>query len=300
MIKYKVSVIFTLIIFALITYFTLNSSLRRSVFTKFIGAYKLYQTHIISSHIFYRDFSRASEQILNYIEFTQKISKGKNSMLQEIVDVTELVTSKIYTQDEFNEMEGVYIKINEISEDIYKNHIWLARSLSDNRPSQSIKHLNQALRLSKSSEETYREIIRLFSKDKKLTNLMNNYCMNYSTNFGGGSVDRIGAQDEKNFFMGSNSIFAISRDKKSPKNFSLKYGKYYNIRDQKKTKIDFAKICPLNSYARKNIGYLLAIKNKTEVIIETDDDNYPKKNFFTTPKLIHKVSEITNKNWVNI
>ena len=45
---------------------------------------------------------------------------------------------------------------------------------------------------------------------------------------------------------------------------------------------------------------MLAIKNKTEVIIETDDDNYPKKNFFTTPKLIHKVSEIMNKNWVNI
>ena len=56
----------------------------------------------------------------------------------------------------------------------------------------------------------------------------------------------------------------------------------------------------MDSYARKNIGYLLAIKNNTDVIIETDDDNYPKKNFFTTPKLIHKVSEITNKNWVNI
>ena len=53
-------------------------------------------------------------RIIKYIEFTQKISKGKNSMLQEIVDVTELVTSKIYTQDEFNEMERVYIKINEI------------------------------------------------------------------------------------------------------------------------------------------------------------------------------------------
>lgn len=97
-----------------------------------------------------------------------------------------------------------------------------------------------------------------------------------------------------------NWSFIIIGDKKSPKNFSLKYGKYYNIRDQKKTNINFAKICPLNSYARKNIGYLLAIKNKTEVIIETDDDNYPKKNFFTTPKLIHKVSEIMNKNWVNI
>tara|TARA_B100000963_G_scaffold313536_1_gene291547 strand:- start:1339 stop:2259 length:921 start_codon:yes stop_codon:yes gene_type:complete len=174
--------------------------------------YKLYQTHIISGHIYYRDFSRASKQILKYIEFTQKISKGKNSMLQEIVDVTELVTSKIYTQDEFNEMERVYVKINEITDDIYKNHVWLARSLSDDNPGQSIKHLNQALRLSKSSEETYREIIRLFSKDKKLTTLMNNYCMNYFNNFGGGAVDRIGAQDEKNFFMGNNSIFAISRD----------------------------------------------------------------------------------------
>jgi len=212
MIKYKVGIFFTLVIITLITYFTFNSSLRRSAYTKLIGAYKLYQTHIISGHIYYRDFSRASEQILKYIKFTQKISKGKNSMLQEIVDVTELVTSKIYTQDEFNDMEGVYIKINEISDDIYKNHVWLARSLSDNRPSQSIKHLNKALRLSKSSEETYREIIRLFSKDKKLTNLIKNYCMNYFTNFGGGAVDRIGAQDEKNFFMGSNSIFAISRD----------------------------------------------------------------------------------------
>ena len=215
MIKNKLNIIFTtivLIIILFITYFTFDSSLRRYVYTKSIGVYKLYQSHIISGLIFYRDFNGASEQILQYIEFTEKISKGKNSMLQEIIDVTELVTSKIYTQDEFNEMERVYIKINEITDDVYKNHVWLARSLSDDSPSQSIKHLNKALRLSKSSEETYRESIRLFSKDKKLINLMNNYCMNYFNNFGGGAVDRIGAQDEKNFFMGSNSIFAISRD----------------------------------------------------------------------------------------
>lgn len=215
MIKNKLNIIFItiiLIIILLITYFTFNSNSRRYVYTKSIGVYKLYQSHIISGHIFYRDFNRASEQILQYIEFTQKISKGKNSMLQGIIDVTELATSKIYTQDEFNEMERVYIRINEITEDVYKNHVWLARSLSDDSPSQSIKHLNKALRLSKSSEETYREIIRLFSKDKKLINLMSNYCMNYFNNFGGGAVDRIGTQDEKNFFMGSNSIFAISRD----------------------------------------------------------------------------------------
>ena len=88
---------------------------KRYAYSKSIGAYKLYQTHVISGHIYYRDFSKASEQIIKYIEFTQKISKGKNSMLQEIVDVTELVTLKIHNQDEFNEMEKVYIKINESS-----------------------------------------------------------------------------------------------------------------------------------------------------------------------------------------
>ena len=52
-------------------------------------------------------------------------------MLQGILDVTELVTSKAYTQEEFNILENVYIRINEITEDIYKNHVWLARALSD-------------------------------------------------------------------------------------------------------------------------------------------------------------------------
>jgi len=215
MIKNKINKFFTaivLIIVLIITYFTLDSTLRRYVYTKAIGTYKLYQLHVIGGDIFYKDFNSASKQILKYIEFSQKISEGKNGMLQGILDVTELVTSKAYTQKEFNEMQNVYIKINEITDDIYKNHIWLARSLSDDDQNESIKHLNKALRLSKSSEETYREIIRLFSKDKKLINLMNNYCMNYFNNFGGGAVDRIGAQDEKNFFMGSNSIFAISRD----------------------------------------------------------------------------------------
>ena len=31
---------------------------------------------------------------------------------------------------------------------------------------------------------------------------------------------------------------------------------------------------------KKNIGYLIAIKNGVDVISETDDDNYPYKDFF--------------------
>ena len=94
--------------------------------------------------------------------------------------------------------------------------------------------------------------------------------------------------------------FIVIGDNKSPKNFKLKYGSYYNVLSQKKNKTRFSKICPVNNYARKNIGYQIAIKNKSQVIVETDDDNYPKNNFFNNKKLIHKTNEIKNKDWVNV
>ena len=92
----------------------------------------------------------------------------------------------------------------------------------------------------------------------------------------------------------------IIGDKKSPKNFKLSYGQYLNLKSQLKIDSKFAKICPINSYARKNIGYLVSIKNKNEIIVETDDDNFPKKNFFEDKKLIHNAKEIKNKSWINI
>jgi len=75
---------------------------------------------------------------------------------------------------------------------------------------------------------------------------------------------------------------------------------YFNIAKQKNTKLQFAKICPENSYSRKNIGYLLSYIDKNEIIVETDDDNLPKKNFFNEIKIEHKVEKIKNKSWVNI
>ncbi len=89
-------------------------------------------------------------------------------------------------------------------------------------------------------------------------------------------------------------------DLKTPKDFQLKYGIYFDINKQKKLKFDFAKKCPVNSYARKNIGYLISYKNNYETIIETDDDNFPKNNFFKFIELEHRVKEINEKNWVNV
>ena len=74
----------------------------------------------------------------------------------------------------------------------------------------------------------------------------------------------------------NNLNLVIIGDKKTPKNFKINYGKYLNLNSQKKLNFNFTKICPKNSYARKNIGYLLSFNN-SDFIIETDDDNIPKK-----------------------
>ena len=95
------------------------------------------------------------------------------------------------------------------------------------------------------------------------------------------------------------NLFIIG-DKKTPKNFKINYGNYLSIKKQIKTNFIFSKICPKNNYGRKNIGYLLSIKNKAEFIVETDDDNIPKKNFFNNISLEHKVSKIKNNSWINI
>ena len=92
----------------------------------------------------------------------------------------------------------------------------------------------------------------------------------------------------------------IIGDKKSPKNFKINYGKYFSYQKQLNLKFNFAKICPPNNYARKNIGYLVSMKNNSDFIIETDDDNAPKKNFFGKIRLTHEVEEIKNNTWVNI
>ena len=49
---------------------------------------------------------------------------------------------------------------------IFISNVWLARSLSDDNPSQSIKHLNIALRLSKSVKKLIEKLLGYFPKIK--------------------------------------------------------------------------------------------------------------------------------------
>ena len=94
--------------------------------------------------------------------------------------------------------------------------------------------------------------------------------------------------------------YYIIGDQKSPKQFNIKNANYYNLSQQKKLRLSYAKKCLKNTYVRKNIGYLIAIQNGAENIIESDDDNYPNKNFFFNLNVKQKCLILKNKGWVNV
>lgn len=94
--------------------------------------------------------------------------------------------------------------------------------------------------------------------------------------------------------------FIVVGDKASPSDFHLDGCDFYGLDKQLKTNFEFARLCPTKHYARKNIGYLLAIAEKASIIIETDDDNIPKEDFWQTRNRTLNCCTIQNGGWVNI
>jgi hypothetical protein len=93
----------------------------------------------------------------------------------------------------------------------------------------------------------------------------------------------------------------IVADLKSPLKNKFKFAEYLSITAQQKRFSKFSSILPFNNYARKNLGYLHAIKNGSKVIIDTDDDNFPYKNFLSTPNFNLNTKYLTaNNKWINI
>jgi hypothetical protein len=89
-------------------------------------------------------------------------------------------------------------------------------------------------------------------------------------------------------------------DANSPPDFSLSPCDYYDLDRQKKSDLRFAQICPTRHYARKNIGYLLALRSGAPLILETDDDNFPQPEFWRTRQVQRRVPVLRSAGWVNV
>lgn len=94
--------------------------------------------------------------------------------------------------------------------------------------------------------------------------------------------------------------FIVIGDSKSPADFHQDGCLFYDVAQQQATGFAFAKACPTRHYARKNIGYLIAMQRGANVIVETDDDNIPREDFWLERSREVEARQIEDGRWVNI
>jgi hypothetical protein len=68
-------------------------------------------------------------------------------------------------------------------------------------------------------------------------------------------------------------------DQKTPQDWFCKEATFISVERQNEVAKYLNKVLPYNHYCRKMIGYLYAIEKGATIIVDTDDDNIPKKNW---------------------
>jgi len=98
----------------------------------------------------------------------------------------------------------------------------------------------------------------------------------------------------------NNMHFIVIGDSKSPAEFNLGNCDFYSLDQQKGLPFKTAGSLPECKYSRKNLGYLLAMRQGAKVIIETDDDNFPTAGFWEDRRSRQTSYILSNMGWVNI
>lgn len=89
-------------------------------------------------------------------------------------------------------------------------------------------------------------------------------------------------------------------DLKTPQSWDVEGVKYLSPQDQDKLFPKFSQLLNWNRYARKNIGYLYAIKIGSKIIAEIDDDIAPYKSYPPDISINKKLPLLNGARFVNI
>ncbi len=92
--------------------------------------------------------------------------------------------------------------------------------------------------------------------------------------------------------------FIIAGDSKSPDDFELEGATFLDIETQRQMG-EYGKLCPERTYARKNLAYLEAIRRRAPFILETDDDNIPRQEFWQRREVAVDGRLVQQSGWAN-
>jgi Protein of unknown function, DUF288. len=94
--------------------------------------------------------------------------------------------------------------------------------------------------------------------------------------------------------------FIVIGDAMSPRVFLLDKCDFWGLERQQGLPFELAGLLPENSYARKNLGYLIAMYNNAEIIVEIDDDVFLKPEFWHERCRAITAKVVGNADWVNV
>lgn len=89
-------------------------------------------------------------------------------------------------------------------------------------------------------------------------------------------------------------------DEKSPEFYNVSGCRFYSIEDQVDLDFTYTGLCRKNHYARKNIGYLIAIQGQASIVMDTDDDNTPLASFWSEKTIELQGDLVDGSKWVNV
>jgi len=89
-------------------------------------------------------------------------------------------------------------------------------------------------------------------------------------------------------------------DKKTPPDWEVQNSDFVKWDDHRFKGFPLADLIPFNHYARKNIGYVLAMRQGAQAIIDTDDDNFPLDGFGFPPLVFSGETSGPGLGFVNV
>ena len=172
-----------IILLLIVSYLAVDYEARRYVFIRIAPAYNLYQQMILKERVQERNYKDIASSLLSYIEKSKILADGKSKMLEGIVDVVAYATERATSEKELSMLEPVFRELITLDPNLYRARVWLARSLKNKNPEESLLHIVKAINISESAEEAYRELIKI-SHNRNLSN-KNIVCRDYfSAQFG--------------------------------------------------------------------------------------------------------------------
>src|SRR5688572_16373377 len=94
--------------------------------------------------------------------------------------------------------------------------------------------------------------------------------------------------------------FIMIGDTKSPADFHIENCDFWSVDKQLTLNSKLAPITPTKHYSRKNLGYLIAMERGTTELVETDDDNLPREEFWNEKTRHVDAHDIREQGWVNV